>query len=170
MDCPENAKFIRLPFPFYNTLYNSICSDVSGRQICAFACICSMYICTCAGKNTSKYVEGDVRLVNGTNVAEGRVEVWYCERWNTVCDDYWSSTDANLVCQQLGYQSAVKAHREAHFGEGSGDILLDNLQCTGREASLLDCPHNGVYIHNCDHSEDAGVTCEFMLVCTYLDI
>ena len=133
---------------------------------CTYVCT---YIYTCIGTNSSKYayVEGDVRLVNGTNVAEGRVEVWYSERWNTVCDDYWSLNDANLVCQQLGYRSAVKAHREAHFGEGVGDILLDNLQCTGREASLLDCPHNGLYVHNCDHSGDAGVTCEGMTVCTY---
>ena len=118
-------------------------------------------------KNTSPYCEGDVRLVNGTNVAEGRVEVWYSERWTTVCDDYWSPIDANLVCQQLGYRSAVKAHRGAHFGKGLGDILLDNLQCTGREASLLDCPHNGLYVHNCNHQEDAGVTCECIL-CTFV--
>ena len=37
--------------------------------------------------------------------------------------------------------------------------MLDDLQCTGTEASLFDCPHSGVNIHNCDHSEDAGVRC-----------
>ena len=106
--------------------------------------------------------DGDVRLQGGTDY-EGRVEVWYDGQWNTVCDDYWSLIDAQIVCRQLGYRDAVKAHREAHFGEGSGDILLDNLLCTGREATLLDCPHNGRYIHNCNHSEDAGVTCESIM-------
>ena len=127
------------------------------RQV---SCILDNYVYAYAGSNSSKYCEGDVRLVNGTNTAEGRVEVWYSERWHTVCDDYWSSNDAGIVCQQLGYQGAVTAHHRAYFGEGSGDILLDNVQCTGRESSLLDCLHNGLYVHNCDHQADAGVTCE----------
>ena len=120
---------------------------------------------TLAGK-TGRYCEGHVRLVNGTNAAEGRVEVWYRGRWHTVCDDYWSLQDAKVACQQLGYLGAVTAHSKAYFGEGSGDILLDNLQCTGREASLLDCPHNGMYVHNCKHQEDAGVTCELLTCAT----
>ena len=47
----------------------------------------------------------------------------------------------------------------AAFGEGAGPILLDNLVCTGSETRLIDCPHNGVGMHNCAHSEDAGAVC-----------
>ena len=43
--------------------------------------------------------------------------------------------------------------------DGTGQILLDNLQCTGRESRLIDCPHLGLGIHDCSHSEDAGVRC-----------
>ena len=46
-----------------------------------------------------------------------------------------------------------------HFGGGSGPILLDEVQCTGSETDLLQCPHDGIEIHNCFHSEDAGVKC-----------
>ena len=105
------------------------------------------------------YSNGNVRLIGGTTSRQGRVEIWYNRQWNTVCDDSWDIDDANVVCQQLGYQGAITAHHSAHFGQGSGQILLDDLQCTGREASLLECSHNGINEHNCGHSEDAGVTC-----------
>ena len=52
------------------------------------------------------------------------------------------------------------ARSRAFFGQGSGDILLDNVACTGTETRLIDCPNNGIGIHNCVHSEDAGVTCQ----------
>ena len=42
---------------------------------------------------------------------------------------------------------------------GTGQIVLDDLQCTGSESRLIDCPHSGLGNHNCDHYQDAGVTC-----------
>ena len=40
------------------------------------------------------------------------------------------------------------------------------MACTGLENRLADCPNNGIGIHNCAHSEDAGVTCQEVVVTT----
>ena len=101
-----------------------------------------------------------MRLVNGSSSNEGRVEVYYNGKWQTVCDHYWDIADAHVVCRQLGYRKAVAAYKNAYFGRGKGTILLDNLNCTGRESSLLRCTHNGLNVHNCGHRDDAGVTCK----------
>ena len=46
---------------------------------------------------------GNVRLRGGLTPNEGRVEVCFDGRWGTVSDNGWSISDAEVLCQQLGY-------------------------------------------------------------------
>ena len=94
-----------------------------------------------------------IGMVEGTTGSCGRVEVYLTGRgWGTVCDD-------NVVCRQLGYSRASSVYQSAHFGEGSGPILLDDVECTGNEKYLWECPHRGWGEDDCSHGEDAGVYC-----------
>lgn len=100
-----------------------------------------------------------VRLVDGPHACAGRVEVLHKGQWGTVCDDDWGTSDAQVVCRQLGCGAALSANNGAHFGRGSGPTWLDNVRCDGQESVLSQCSHNGWGNHNCGHEEDAGVTC-----------
>ena len=66
----------------------------------------------------SKPTNRVVRLVDGGNSNQGRVEVFYDGLWGTVCDDGWDLTDADVVCKELGFGSAKEAAQTSKFGKG----------------------------------------------------
>ena len=116
------------------------------------SCICQCFIT----------IDRQIRLVDGTVAREGRVEVrsgCYGE-WGTICDDQWDSADAQTTCRQLGYNTTggAVAYGSATYGQGTGDILLSDLKCSGKENSLFECPHNRSTV-NCHHYDDAGASC-----------
>ena len=53
----------------------------------------------------SNCTHGEVRLVNGFTAYEGRVEICVYGIWGTICDNGWGTSDAAVVCRQLGYSS-----------------------------------------------------------------
>ncbi|KAM9272028.1 scavenger receptor cysteine-rich type 1 protein M130-like [Cariama cristata] len=100
-----------------------------------------------------------LRLVNGSSLCAGRVEVFHKHQWGTVCDDSWDEEDAAVVCWQLGCGMVVSAPGAAWFGQGSNTIWVDNMNSTGREETFSECLSRPWGTHNCDHGEDAGVVC-----------
>ncbi|KAF3822130.1 hypothetical protein GH733_007504 [Mirounga leonina] len=100
----------------------------------------------------------DVRLVGSSSRCAGRVEMLEQGRWGSVCDDTWDLEDSHVVCRQLNCGWAVQALPGLHFAPGQGPIHRDQVNCSGDETYLWDCPGlpgDGY----CGHKEDAGVVC-----------
>ncbi|XP_027714635.1 T-cell differentiation antigen CD6 isoform X8 [Vombatus ursinus] len=116
-------------------------------------------VCT-SGRSTKvncSEVHTAVRLVDGGDPCAGRVELKDEGSWGTVCDDAWDLNDANVVCRQLGCGQAVEALEGSYFQKGEGPIHLDEVNCSGSELSLWECPAQRN--HDCGHKEDASVIC-----------
>lgn len=107
------------------------------------------------------YKNYDVRLSDGKDGSfEGRVEIYRVGTWGTICGDGWDVKDAEVVCKQLGYGGAKSIKTTSYYGEGKGQIWLDDLACAGNESNLGQCLHNGWGSHDCTHQQDAGVVCD----------
>ena len=80
-----------------------------------------------------------VRLVGGSRLQEGRVEVYYNATWIT---PYINDAVARVVCFMLGYGHNGLAIRNS-TGTSSG--WLRYVNCSGNETSIKDCPPSSLY-------------------------
>ncbi|KFW69264.1 Macrophage receptor MARCO, partial [Pygoscelis adeliae] len=112
------------------------------------------------GAKGSKGEKGQGNFHHYIRIAEGgrrgRVEVFHEGSWGTICDDGWSTQDATVVCRMLGYNRAISAFTAT---AGTGQIWLDDVNCSGHESSIFDCPKPAWGVNNCSHNEDAGLEC-----------
>ena len=47
---------------------------------------------------------GDITLLRGSSLSEGLLAMCFEGEWILPCSDNWTDLEANVVCQQLGFQ------------------------------------------------------------------
>ena len=116
------------------------------------------YICIYAAKR-SKEAEGSIRLLGWSGSHEGLVEMYLLGHWTTLCNRYtWDMSDAEVVCQQLGFSGAVAAPRGSNFNVETQrrPYGVSNLQCSGYEVNITYCEKS--FSDQCSQNF-AGVIC-----------
>ena len=114
------------------------------------------------------------------------MEICFNNAWGTICSDGFGSQDAEFICRQTTYPfngeismiitvlmvlhiimvitwicaAGTVVFRQAdQFGQGSGPIFLNQLNCNGDEDQVLACGRGPLGLHSCSHAEDTGVRC-----------
>ena len=68
--------------------------------------------------NAANCSDGDIRLAQGPNVREGRVEICLNNAWGTVCQQLGSftPTSARVVCRQLSFSDSESGETLKYCG------------------------------------------------------
>merc|ERR1711962_1044203 len=75
------------------------------------------------------------------------------------CADTWSWAEAKVACRMLGYKRGSPTTRSYYENHGS-QFSINYVDCTGGEASLLECRYQEAKANECDEFDAAGVRCE----------
>ncbi|XP_044194432.1 scavenger receptor cysteine-rich type 1 protein M130-like [Thunnus albacares] len=102
-----------------------------------------------------------VRLVNGTTMCSGRLEVkfnHFNQSWSSVCEADFDQQDAEVVCRELGC-GAPSVLQGALYGEVEAPMWTKEFQCGGNESALLDCGRSDSNRSTCSPGKAVGLTC-----------
>ena len=154
LECPEGAKNIE---SCGGTC--GVSEGVSEDSLAVSQPSCVFINCT----HSVPY--GSLRLSQGSHITpgalEGRLEIFYDGKWNTVCSYDFDLIAANVSCKQLGFVKALNYTRsvESGFGEGAtGSASLGGIHCTSEDSTLIQCTNNREQ-KNCTNLEDVAVFC-----------
>ena len=117
---------------------------------------------------------------SGSSEKEGYVEVFDKDNevWSGVCDTSFDILDAHVICKMMGFNTSIialtnsVAHEIYGTSPSGSNFVLDNLDCSGMENSVFQCPVTGELSDACEASQIAGVKCsesKFWLVSKWLN-
>ncbi|XP_078110438.1 scavenger receptor cysteine-rich type 1 protein M160 isoform X2 [Sander vitreus] len=86
-------------------------------------------------------------LRHGSNPCEGYIEIYHEGEWGHVGEKYWSNNTDKVVCRSTHCGEPVKCTTETAPWPVE-PVLLNEVNCTGKEKHLWECPHPGFGVSN----------------------
>ncbi|XP_063770987.1 deleted in malignant brain tumors 1 protein-like isoform X2 [Pseudophryne corroboree] len=106
---------------------------------------------------------GDVRLVNGSGVCDGIVEVSLDQAWHRVCLWNFDLREAAVVCREVGCGPVLKI-QEHVMGPGATVQTVEKVLCSGVESQLAECSVSLWSKEPCLYSIHAGIVCSSSVI------
>ncbi|KAK6181325.1 hypothetical protein SNE40_009204 [Patella caerulea] len=103
-----------------------------------------------------------VRLMDGLDEYEGRLEVEINNEWGTVCDLGWIEQNSVLVCQQLGltFNPFMAIARQRLAAPSEQEIFLSWVTCDELDTDLTKCKSIRESQPDCTHNQDVFIRCQ----------
>ena len=136
--------------PFYN----------SGEKVWYTITSAIYYSCTCLWKYSvvAMHVFGSVLPADRVCMVQRLQQL--CNYVTSQCSLTQLSKYYSLISFYDCFSTAPVVTNSFSVNETTArPILLNNITCAGTETRLTDCPHGGVGIHNCTHTQDVAVSC-----------
>ncbi|XP_052772681.1 neurotrypsin-like [Mya arenaria] len=101
-----------------------------------------------------------IRLVDGPNTYEGRIETSINGSLVTLCDHFFDIKASNVACIMLGYSGAKEVISSTRYGVGQMPLYTGRISCNGNEKSLEQCDLETNEDSPCNNQRIVGVICK----------
>ena len=118
-----SSSYLSIAQCSYSTDIDSGCTNSNSYDATVYCCktICNcklLYILAIDSTRIwdSNPFPGMIRLQGGNYSNEGRMEVYCNGQWGTICSTGFNSTDASVICKQLGYDNSISYSNLSLYG------------------------------------------------------
>ena len=82
-------------------------------------------------------------MTGGSTAYEGQVEVFINGQWGAVCSDGIGPSEAETLCQSLGYGPVKSIINDTTFGNNTVILIgISNLRCSENYDHFMKCTFN----------------------------
>lgn len=133
------------------------CTALVGNQNGGCVEECLAFLTSCC-----QLQSGSLQLANAvsTNIdtISGQLQVFHAGTWGNVCTNGFDLLDAMVACRQLGYHDKGPTFTYNYHGSHlHSPVWMTDIECTGDESKLVDCPFPGLGVGYC--STGVNLTC-----------